>query len=346
MSKAIFPESEKVQAPQANDEKNSNAALPEAGQVFRSSKMEEVERRITRVRTERKAEFESKKSTNMKADVEDFDPKSDRYVPIYQPIDKECNFNPGEEPAKPESVRASLKLNPIPHYDKYLSEGHDSRSVRDTEGDLGTRNSFTTSIKSFKKKQEENHLTSREGLLQANAVLASGETNEPIDLDVIITTPSPLALSSPFTGSDEVHYDEPFIPMTAECKFAFQSVSSLYADWNSRLSAVLITIIFTSTEPQLRWTSCRGSLPYDVVGYRSLVTIVLGLSFDALAIYLDHHIAKIDFMKGLMEFRDIGISFMAFLHISLIASSVSGLLILSQPGVIQGSDCFRVGRMS
>ncbi|KAJ3108029.1 hypothetical protein HDU96_007708 [Phlyctochytrium bullatum] len=137
---------------------------------------------------------------------------------------------------------------------------------------------------------------------------------------------------------------ESFVPMSEEATYAFQIVSSTYADWCSRVAAFFMVMLFTSTFPQSSWWACRGIIEPSTHAYRSLVVAIAAIFFDALQAQLDVIFAKIDYVRGLQEFESMGISLMAFVHLTLITVSACGVLIMSQPGVFHMEQCFRNGR--
>ncbi|KAJ3104725.1 hypothetical protein HDU97_008904 [Phlyctochytrium planicorne] len=144
-----------------------------------------------------------------------------------------------------------------------------------------------------------------------------------------------------------------YTPMSDEADYGFQSVCTIYADWCCRLSAYLMTLFYTTTMPQYQWMNCESLgiidssyvLTTETHVIRSLISMLLAIVMDVISVKVDVAMAKVDYERGVEEFANMGISFTAFFHLTFISSSVGGLLILSQAGILDKDPCFRAGRM-
>ncbi|KAI8851442.1 hypothetical protein BC829DRAFT_386739 [Chytridium lagenaria] len=147
-------------------------------------------------------------------------------------------------------------------------------------------------------------------------------------------------------SSDEGEILDTFQPMSEEAVYGFQSVCSIYSEYGARTAATIMTLLLTTTPPQYNWSSCRGSLATENILIRSAISLVAGVVIDVLSVYLDRRFGKVDYARGLEELCELHVSLLALFHLALTTSSVAGLVIFVQPGIFVTDQCFREGRRS
>ncbi|KAI8839605.1 hypothetical protein BC829DRAFT_403669 [Chytridium lagenaria] len=136
-----------------------------------------------------------------------------------------------------------------------------------------------------------------------------------------------------------------FTPMSDDIRFAFTNLTSMFAEWCGRISAFLITLLLTSTPPQYTWTQCLGPLPASTHFVRGCIMILFSLTMDAVGLVVEHRVSKATLRDAIEEFQTTEVSWLVYFQMMLMASSLSGAVIMAMPGILEnGNECYKEGR--
>ncbi|KAI8850515.1 hypothetical protein BC829DRAFT_150373 [Chytridium lagenaria] len=156
-----------------------------------------------------------------------------------------------------------------------------------------------------------------------------------------------LATSETLSSSGiKIAPEEPrsvFLPLSEPAKYAFLRIGLLSANWSCYWVAASVILLFATLPEASVWSATYYAVPIIVLFTRVLVGSFICAIMDAMSLFIEAKILRVDFADGVKECRVASLSSGAYLHLLGYTISIAGPFIIAD-ALFNSSPTYIAGR--